>query len=189
MDRTHWEDNHDNFVHGTSNRYLYPGMFLRDTDATAGIRNSTACPVCGELFASDDLLFRHLKYVQRFDEDENESKDGLLQETATTNQGSCASDSVLNPIIDSSVSSGRPSLKFRGSNDVRRSQKFYQRTGGVKYLHNYKNKGQLKDFERINESLTHSKVDMSLLITRDTLVQHEDYLKRTLSHVYFLCSS
>jgi len=64
MARLAWEKADDGFVHNASNRYVFPGLILREADAETGNRDATSCPVCGETFPTDQHLLRHIRYMQ-----------------------------------------------------------------------------------------------------------------------------
>ena len=64
VEREHWEHYADNFVHNASNRYVFPGVVLRDSDGADGSRESVSCPICGDSFLTDEHLLRHIRYMQ-----------------------------------------------------------------------------------------------------------------------------
>ncbi|GBG24824.1 Inward rectifier potassium channel 2 [Hondaea fermentalgiana] len=64
LSRLTWENDNDDFVHNSSNRYIFPGLILREADTETGDRDGTSCPVCGETFPTDQHLLRHIRYQQ-----------------------------------------------------------------------------------------------------------------------------
>jgi len=75
--RETWENANDDFVHNASNRYVFPGIVLREADAECGDRTGTSCPICGETFPTDHHLLRHIRYMQ-WEEKQNGAKPLLL---------------------------------------------------------------------------------------------------------------
>lgn len=64
LSRFTWENENDDFVHNASNRYIFPGLILREADTETGNRDGTSCPICGETFPTDQHLLRHIRYQQ-----------------------------------------------------------------------------------------------------------------------------
>jgi len=183
LEREHWEFIHDNFVHSSANRYVFPGLVLRDNDPRDGSRESVSCPICGEAFETDEHLLRHIRYMKREedldsseDEDKTKSEKGHIVnprlKSLKHEHVSLSSDSIY---LSENDSHSVPSKHYRERHYIQ-YHKHHKNEGEVRVSHHFSNTPELINYAQPEYKMGHRHVNTDILLTRDKVIPNDDYI-------------
>mmetsp|Transcript_22350 Transcript_22350/g.35767 ORF Transcript_22350/g.35767 Transcript_22350/m.35767 type:complete len:518 (-) Transcript_22350:28-1581(-) len=204
--RDMWGNANDNFVHNAANRFVFPGLILRESDAECGARDGASCPICGETFPTDQHLLRHIRYM-RWEELHNgvepmtqQTVDALADDVGTESEnedGETEDEELVKQLPDRTADAFKEKQKqnpYLRKTVAEMDKKQQGSTGGSAMKFKKEGKvtedifvetGQrskvnrlLKFYGDLSMPITHQDVDMKLMQTELDLVPERDERKK-----------